>query len=569
MLNKLKIRTRLMCGYTVLIVFSSIVVILSLMALQKVDYLSDRMYYNSFAASSAELNARGNIIAEKSAMNDIILSQNGIELQNAINEANQLDVEILKNFEEIQKTFIGDKSVVDDLIQSYKDWKVICDDTINFAKSGDMARAIDNDKNKSTIHIKLVQGNIQKLIETSRNNAESANNEIGTTNEYSRIFIISLLALTIVISIVISFFMTRSLTRPIRNLNKLVKRVANGDLAIETNEKIKGKDEVSDLAKSFKIMLENLKILVTQTNKSAVTVSSSSQQLMAVSETATAATEEIAASMQQVSEGAEKQNSNLNKVTSILSEFAKGTEQTAVSMKQISDNAVIVNELSINGQDDLNLIVNQMDIINNTSKVSRSKVERLEEKSKSIQTIISAITNISNQTNLLALNAAIEAASAGEAGKGFAVVSEEIRKLAEQSANSTNDIAGIIREIQLEISEVIVAIEDEEKNIQDGLIKIDTTYKSFEKISKGINNITGSIKDVTSVLEEMSSGTEQVVNSTKSIVDISSENVAISEEVTASIKEQTLTMEEVNASAESLAKLSEDLLATISKFRLE
>lgn len=569
MLKKLRIRTRLVLGFTIPIILTAIIVILSLSALEKVHELNNTMYNNSFKGLLAELDTKANVIAVHRAMKDVELSQNSEQLEAAVKSANEYDAKILKSFETIQKLNRIDKVIVDEALKSYNDWTPIREETIRLMREGDAVKAGENTRIKGISQIDLINKNMDKLLGATYNEAVSLNNEITETNKSARLFIFTVLIIIFFLSIVITLFITMSITKPLAMLNSMMGQVADGDLTVDYKNKLKGKDEITNLAKSFMAMLNNLKTLVVQATENAATVATSSQQLMAGSQTATAASEEIALSMQQVATGAENQNGSLNDIKDTLYELAKGAEQTANSMQDISNEVSNVNKLSSNGKNDLDLIIKQMNVINETSQESVIKVKSLEEKSKAIQGIVDMITNISGQTNLLALNAAIEAARAGEQGKGFAVVADEIRKLAEQSANSTRDISTIVKEIQNEILYVINSIEKEEKNIEEGLMKVNTANESFDRILKGISEIIYRVQDVAAVSQQMSAGTDQVVNSIKSISDISGENAAISEEVNASIEEQTSTMEEVSASVTSLTELSASLLGTVSKFKVK
>lgn len=569
MLNKLKIGLRLGIGFGLVILLTTLSIVFVSVSINSIEGYFTTLYENSFMVKSMALEANANIIAVHRAMKDVALSENVEQLEAAVKSAKEYDEKVQKDFGLMRERFLGDKSMLEETIKAYTDWAPIREETIELMRAGEKEKSAENTKTKGAVQVSLINRNMTELIESVNGRAENFYNEANQTTHNTGNTVKVIGTVIIVLSVVIAIFATRSISLPLRKLSELVNEAAKGDLTAEYKGKTDGNNEISSLAKAFNAMIGNLRSLVIQAAENSATVATSSQQLMAGSQTATAASEEIASSIQQVALGAEKQNRSLKDVAYTLSELAKGTEQTAANMQEISNEVGVENKLSGDGKNDLNLIINQMNVINETSQESVNRVKSLEEKSQAIQGIVEVITNISGQTNLLALNAAIEAARAGEQGKGFAVVADEIRKLAEQSSNSTKDISAIVKEIQKEILAVINSIENEEKNIEEGLIRVNTANESFDRIAKGIREITNRVQEVSAVAQQMSAGTEQVVNAITSISDISGENAAISEEVAASVEEQNSTMEEVTASAASLAELSANLLSTVSKFKIK
>jgi methyl-accepting chemotaxis protein len=228
--------------------------------------------------------------------------------------------------------------------------------------------------------------------------------------------------------------------------------------------------------------------------------------------------------------------------------------------------------------------------------VSALKVREMGQRSDQIGAIVETIDDIASQTNLLALNAAIEAARAGEAGKGFAVVADEVRKLAERASGATKEIGGLIREIQRSVSEAVAAMEDGAREVERGVSQANEAGSSLAGILDASENVslqvqkiasaagdmndlakelTGVTSDVSAIVEEntaateeMSAGSAEVTTAIESIASFSEENFASVEEVSAAAEEMSAQVEEVTASAQSLAELSRRLAALVERFQI-
>ncbi|WML47010.1 methyl-accepting chemotaxis protein [Neobacillus sp. PS3-34] len=193
-------------------------------------------------------------------------------------------------------------------------------------------------------------------------------------------------------------------------------------------------------------------------------------------------------------------------------------------------------------------------------------VNELGVRSKEIGQIVDVISQISAQTNLLALNAAIEAARAGEHGKGFAVVADEVRKLAEQSSKATDSIRDIIALIQKEIVNVIGSMKEGNEFVRNGIQKVNETGKAFKEILEMVNEISFQAQEVSAVVEEVNAGAEEMVNVMNEISAISNQSAQNTQQVAVSAEEQNASMEEISASVHSLRELAYDLQKEIEKF---
>lgn len=206
--------------------------------------------------------------------------------------------------------------------------------------------------------------------------------------------------------------------------------------------------------------------------------------------------------------------------------------------------------------------------MNEQVRASADSVKALGRRSEEIGGIITVISEIADQTNLLALNAAIEAARAGEHGKGFAVVADEVRKLAEQSSKSANKIGSLIAGIQSETNDIVIKIEHNVSSVQsqmEVIAQVGASLKEIVSFTQGTEERSNEMKEVlTSVLKN----SQQVLASIEEISAIVEQSAASAQEVAAASEEQSATIEEVTASANSLAKMAEDLTEEVSKFKL-
>jgi methyl-accepting chemotaxis protein len=209
-----------------------------------------------------------------------------------------------------------------------------------------------------------------------------------------------------------------------------------------------------------------------------------------------------------------------------------------------------------------------MHTINQTVDGLSKVVGELGERSKEINQIIAVITDIASQTNLLALNAAIEAARAGEHGRGFAVVAEEVRKLAEQSAQSAKQIYQLISTIQEETNLTVQSMDAAKGEVLSGIDVVNTAGNSFAQIERSINNVTVQIQEVSSAVQQMAASSEQIVQSMKMITQISESSSAQTMAVSSATEEQLASMEEITSAANSLTKMAEALQSLIEKFKI-
>lgn len=381
--------------------------------------------------------------------------------------------------------------------------------------------------------------------------------------------ILNSIMITIVILIVglfITYMFTDYLTKPLRKLTKQVEQVGQGDLSvvITTNRQ----DEIGTLAKAFHQMVYNLREVVNGIHSSSGQLIHTSNQLLNRSEKVNDAGHQISASIQEVSEGAYTQYKSSEESASTLEQMAKDIEQVAI----ISSNVADLSYLSLNNADEGNHsiqnVIHQMKLIDESVQSSASAIQTLENHSNAISSIIAIIHNISSQTNLLALNASIEAARAGEYGKGFAIVAEEIRKLAEQSAQSVNSISTLISTMNEDTSETVKSMNTVIGNVKDGIKIVQEAGSSFQNIVDSIQNAYTQIKEVSVKSEDMSAFSEELaaaVEETTTVANQASNNTKNVAELTI---EQENYINDMSNSITDLTKMAKDLDELVRKFIL-
>jgi methyl-accepting chemotaxis protein len=370
-----------------------------------------------------------------------------------------------------------------------------------------------------------------------------------------------------VLSLCFGYFISRSISRPVRIMAELAEKISEGDLTID-NIHIKNRDEIGRLAFSFNKMRSNLYQLVQNIRSSSELVAASSEELTANAEESTRMTEQVTMMAQEVAAGAFKQVESIQESSQVMNDLSARIQNVTMSTAEVTESTNETLGIASNGNHSVYQAIHKMHSLNQTVSFLSDVIKGLGDRSLEIEKIITAIQDVSAQTNLLALNAAIEAARAGEHGRGFSVVAGEVRKLAEQSAKSAQTVHELIASIQQETLQAVETMNRVAEEVTEGLHAVDGAGKAFEQIQNSVDHVVLQNRKVTQAVENMAQCTSQVEETMNQIAMVASQSSAATQNVSATIQEQLASMEEVEASSTSLAKMAEELQSLIGKFQV-
>jgi len=372
--------------------------------------------------------------------------------------------------------------------------------------------------------------------------------------------------ISLVVGGVLIYFVTLSITKPLKQLVVTSKEISEGDLTQMIQ--IHSNDEIGQLAKGFNEMTHSLRTLIGRINTSAGHVAAASEELTASVRQASEATEQITSAMDEISSGATTQTASVENGAMLLFDVTEGIQHVATSSSSINTASAHTREKAEDGEKLVGKTVNQMQSIAESVSQSDAVIQLLNNKSKQIGDILEVIQNIADQTNLLALNAAIEAARAGEHGRGFAIVADEVRKLAEQSSVSSSEISKLICEIQDDMSKTVKSMNNVNEEVQSGLVIANETKQNFTEILQSTNEIADQIKTMVETANGMSKGANEVSISVGQIAMTAQNNATSTQGVAASAEEQLASMEEISSAAGTLSQMAEELQVLIERFKV-
>ncbi len=438
---------------------------------------------------------------------------------------------------------------------------------------------------------------------------------------YVKIFM--LCGLIILAIVIVSYVFATKVSGRVNQMVNTMGLAETGDLT--RTAEVNTADEIGDLAKSFNKMIDNIRRLIDEVSKTGEVVFHTSKELADNAEQATRATKQVAQAMSEmaasnneeqtriqeasefisrldesirnISNGAQAQANSVKETADIMDKMANSIDEVSGLAQELQAVTVQTTDVANQGKQAVEETMREMERIKNSVFETAGRIQALGEQSNQIGQIIQVIDDIAEQTNLLALNAAIEAARAGEHGKGFAVVADEVRKLAERSGKATKEIADLITTIQEGTDKAVQAMQKDTKEVEIGFKLAQDASQALVNIISMIEKAAEQIRIISSATEQMSSNSSMTVKSVESVAEITTQSLASTKEMTSnserfvmsvqaifqlaeqsaasaqgvseSAKQLTVSSEDVAAFANELADLSEKLKNSISFFKIK
>ncbi|MEW4971445.1 methyl-accepting chemotaxis protein [Bacillus stercoris] len=477
--------------------------------------------------------------------------------------------DVLKSLDRVYDLIDEEKyqSNIEDIKTSFTQYRALNQQVLTAYSSDPKKAETIHFGEERTLRKEVVDPAVNKLSDRLDQEVEDLKDEIRGNGKMSQWLIISVTGISVILGIVLSIMLLRSIMVPLRSINKQLEEIAHGEADLTKKVIVKNKDEFGQLAQSFNAFTHSLSQIVKQISSSSEQVAASSEELSASAEESKSTSEHISQSMQMAADSNVKQSSMTEKSAESITELLDSISSVASNTGNIADLSSSMRDKAEIGSKSVNKMLDQMKFIDKSVDSAGNGLQALVASTAEISDISSLITTISEQTNLLALNAAIEAARAGEQGKGFAVVAEEVRKLADETNKSANHIQSVVATIQNESIETVNNIKVVQENVTSGIVLSQETTGNFNEILNLVEQVTSQIQEVAAATQQLTSGVEVIQHTVHTLAAGTKETSANTEAVAKSSEEQLHSMEEISYAAESLSQLAEELQSVINRFK--
>ncbi|WP_432664275.1 methyl-accepting chemotaxis protein [Wukongibacter baidiensis] len=404
----------------------------------------------------------------------------------------------------------------------------------------------------------LIQDNMQARIE-----------HVVTYSKRSSMLIRVATIVSFAIALLIGFFLSHRITKPINRTNIMIKDIAEGEGDLTQRLKVSSKDEIGELADWFNLFAEKIREIILQVRDKSIIFSETAENLSATTEEIFAQAQNVNDSTQEIAAGMEESNAATEEISGSVEEVTKATRQLA---EKAEEGSVLSNEIGKRASQMKEDALNSSKIANSLYEEKQRGILNAIEKSKivnEIETMAVAISQIAEQTNLLALNAAIEAARAGEQGKGFAVVAEEVRKLAEESTNTVGNIQNVIVEVKDAFNDLSENTTEILSFIEDKVMKdYKVLISAGEQYMTDSNLVSNLVEDFAASSEEILASMEQIREVAGSIHNAVEQSAAGSQDISGNMDEVTKALEAAVKVVEEQNNLAYELNSLVKRFKV-
>ncbi|WP_073087871.1 methyl-accepting chemotaxis protein [Selenomonas ruminantium] len=404
------------------------------------------------------------------------------------------------------------------------------------------------------------------LEKVANDNAEQLNEDVMNENAHEMYMMIVTTLVCFLLLGGIAYFIIRDIMTTLEGMVQECNRMKDGDFRLNYNYEPRG-DELGQMEAALQGMRKELNDLMRKVSESSEQLAASSEELTASAGQAAQAATQVAQSASEVVESVEHQQQAVMNSNEAVQSAEASIEEIRQKSAQVEENSSMVAKRAEDGNQSIDASVRQIKDVEETVTASAKMVDRLGERSKQIGEIVDTMTGIAEQTNLLALNAAIEAARAGEHGRGFTVVAEEVGKLAQESKESAEKIAGLIKEIQADTENAVSAMRSGKAAVVEGAHSVESLRTMFEEINQLVIGVSGEISHVTDAIHATADATNDIAADMNEINSYSGKVASEMQAVSAATEEQSASAEEIASASDALASLAQSQQAALSHFR--
>jgi len=540
MFKNMTIKMRLISGFGILTVLTLIISLVSIFSLYYIKNDVDSMVNDRWPESVAANNVVDGINIVAMALRNAILANNNDLVQKELEKIEKVRSEVTEELEKLNKHAETEKQkeMLKKITDSRAAYTEVQKNIISLIKEGKKNEAGSALMSKLRPLQEEYVTNVEDYIVYQGKLVEEAGKGAFSDINKSITITIALFCIVALFAGSVAIWILRSITVPLNKAVEVANKVAEGDLSV--NIETQSTNEIGQLSLAVKHMVDKLKDLIANIKSTSDNLASASQ--------------ELSASAEQMSRGLTEQSGRSSQIATAANEMSQTIVDVAKNSSNIASSATETLKIADDGKEIVGKSVDEVKAIAETVSESAKLISSLGERSKQIGEIVNVIKDIADQTNLLALNAAIEAARAGEQGRGFAVVADEVRKLAERTAKATAEIGEMIGAIQVEMDQAVNSMEEGTKRVETGVQFSAQAGEALRKIVKSVGELQSMVQQIATATEEMSTASEQISTDIETIANVS--------------KETTVSSEQVSEASSDLARLAGNLQGLVAKYKV-